>query len=368
MASIKSTFANAKQIYDRYARFISAISFIVGFTLDFLTTRRIDVMWDNYKLLGYVFLAGTCIILFHFIESKRIRNRFFVKYENLIRMGIEFFLGGLFSSHVIFYFKSSAGVKSFLFIAVLFVLLIINQFFKKQVYRLYLQFSMYFLAAFSFFVFFIPVFTKEMNATSFLFGSTVSLGVTITIIAVVCLATSNISRKPFMKLSGLILVLYFAMTLFYFMNWIPPVPMALKHIGIYHHVNKTDYFYNLTYEKPPLTKFWETSSTVYHYVPGDTVFCFASVFAPTAMKKTIYHRWKYYNKQTGAWEVRDRLSYDLLGGRDGGFRGFSSKTFVAEGEWRIEVVTEDDLLLGSVDFELNVVNPQYERKLVSIKR
>lgn len=368
MKKIKRIITKATAIYERYARYIAAVSFIVGFISDFIATRRIDIMWDNYILLGYVFLAGLFILLHHFIESGRIRVKLLLKNANLIRMGIEFFMGGLFSSHVIFYFKSSAGLKSFLFIAVLFILLIINQFFKNQLHRLYLQFSMYFLATFSFFVFFIPVFTKEMNPASFLTGGLISLGVTLLIIAVVCLATSKKTKKPFLKLSSLILVLYGTMTAFYFINWIPPVPMALKHIGIYHHVSKPDYFYTLTYEQPPVTRFWETSSVVYHYIPGDTVFCFASVFAPTSMKKTIYHRWNYYNRQTGSWEVRDRLRYDLLGGRDGGYRGFSSKMFLADGDWRIDVVTEDDLLLGSVHFELKTVTRDYDRKLKTIQR
>ena len=51
----------------------------------------------------------------------------------------------------------------------------------------------------------------------------------------------------------------------------------------------------------------------------------------------------------------DRLynvAYRLTGGRDGGYRGYTFKKNVQSGDWRINIKTEDGLLLGRVDFTI----------------
>ncbi len=355
-------------VYDRYSRYISAVSFLFGFVIDFMATRRIDAMTDNYILLGYVFLAGLLIVLYYMCVHERIRIKWIAGNINLIRAGIDFFIGGLFSSHVIFYFKSSAGFKSVVFIVILLALLIINQFFRKQTSRLYLRMGMYSLASFSFFVFFLPVLTREMNRTSFICGVLISFVFTLIITTVVLISIKKPAEKPFFKMTGMIVIIYGTMCVFYFMNWIPPVPLALKHAGIYHHVSKSDFFYTLTYEQKSEWNVWQTSDVVYNYQPGDTVFCFASVFAPTAMKKTIYHRWKYFDPKQGEWIFVERLSYDLMGGRDGGYRGFSYKTSIIEGKWKIDIVTGEEVLIGSVEFTVNVTAAPEQRKMKTILR
>ncbi len=354
--------------YDRYSRFISAVSFLTGFTIDFMATRRIDAMADNLKLLSYVVLAGILIVVYHLCDNRRIRAQWLVKKTELVKTGVDFFIGGLFSSHVIFYFKSSAGFKSALFIAILFVLLIINQFFRKQSSRLYLRFGMFALASFSFFVFFLPVLTNEMNRKNFLAGVVISAAYTLLIIAASILTRGKEDDKPFFRLSGMVTVVYALLVIFYFLNWIPPLPLALKHAGIYHHVGKSDYFYNLTYEQSSVWHVWQTSDAVYHYQPGDTVFCFAAVFAPTAMKKRIFHRWKHYDEASGEWMFMEKLSYDLIGGRDGGYRGFTYKTSMTEGRWKIDIITEEEILIGSVEFLLKRVRDAGQRKMITIQR
>lgn len=142
--------------YQKHKGIIGPFYFAVGFILNNLNPKRIDVLEDNYILLAYVALAGILIVFSHLIESGRLRIEFFVNRANWVAAGIQFFMGGLFSKHVQFYFQSSAGLKSFVFIAVLMGLLLINEFYKKKFNYLYLQFAMYFMAAASFFIFSSP--------------------------------------------------------------------------------------------------------------------------------------------------------------------------------------------------------------------
>lgn len=105
-----------------------------------------------------------------------------------------------------------------------------------------------------------------------------------------------------------------------------------------------------------------------HLSDRDTVYCFAAVFAPTVLTKQIFHIWKQYIPENKKWVTQDRLGYELHGGRDGGYRGYSSKNIISTGNWRIEIVTEDDLLLGSVDFEVVKTQNPEDRKFRSILR
>ena len=79
------------------------------------------------------------------------------------------------------------------------------------------------------------------------------------------------------------------------------------------------------------------------------MFCFVSVFAPSELKKKIYHKWQKYSQTDDAWITTDRAGYKLTGGRRGGYRGFTYKKNVENGDWRVDVITEDDLLLGRIN-------------------
>jgi hypothetical protein len=41
-----------------------------------------------------------------------------------------------------------------------------------------------------------------------------------------------------------------------------------------------------------------------------------------------------------------------VGGRDGGFRGYSFKKNIQPGTWRVDVETAEGLLLGRIGFEV----------------
>ena len=135
---------------------------------------------------------------------------------------------------------------------------------------------------------------------------------------------------------------------FYGLNLIPPVPLAMKSSGIYHHVSRNQQTdtYTLKYQKPAWYKFFTSDDQKFYYQPSDTVFCFTSVFAPARLNKKIAHKWQYYSEERKEWLVTDRNVYELNGGRDGGYRGYTYKKNMQPGEWRIDIITEDDLILG----------------------
>ena len=182
--------------------------------------------------------------------------------------------------------------------------------------------------------------------------------------------SKSVRRRAVAKTSTSIFLLFGVFNVLYFINWIPPVPMALKHVGVYHAVTRAtdDYQYSLTFEEPQgWDRYIRQTNKVFNWSPGDTAFCFASVFSSTAMNKKIFHLWEYDDPDDG-WILIEKLGYDLFGGRDGGFRGYSFKTSVKPGDWRVEIVTEDDIKLGSVDFVVVRSDASATRKFKSINR
>lgn len=94
------------------------------------------------------------------------------------------------------------------------------------------------------------------------------------------------------------------------------------------------------------------SDKTFHYVEGDTVFCFASIFAPTKLTKKCFHQWQKYFPQKKKWITTDNLGYKITGGRDGGYRGYTYKRYISPGEWRVDVKIEDGAILGRINFEI----------------
>jgi hypothetical protein len=131
----------------------------------------------------------------------------------------------------------------------------------------------------------------------------------------------------------------------------PPVPLALKDDGIYRSVRRAGENYEVRYSKPRWWQFWKNDDSSYAYTPGDTVYCFAAIFAPTALREQIVHYWQQKNAN-GQWLTTDKIGYPIVGGRDGGWRGYTFKRNITTGDWRIEVKTAEGRLLGRIPLEV----------------
>jgi len=352
--NFKDKILDSRAFVQKHRRFIPVLSFFAGFTWDSVTITRIDAVSDNLIIGLYLILLGILIILTLRSEQNRLKNPLLIKYSPWYPTGMQFFLGGLFSAYVVFYFMSASFTKTAIFLGLLILLLVANEFLKNKMTNTYLIISLYFLAAFSFFIFFVPVITGYMNIFTFIAGSLAGLIPPYIILSYLYRRNLISSKKQYQKHLGLIGGIFFIMILFHQLNLIPPVPLAMKYAGIYHHVSKdtTENSYNLKHEKPAWYQFYKNDDAEFHYQENDSVFCFASVFAPTRLTKKIAHEWQYYSEIKGEWVVTDRTVYRLTGGRDGGYRGYTFKKNIEMGQWRVDIITDDDQILGRIKFEI----------------
>ena len=336
-------------------RYLPVVFFMVGFLWDSLTLGRIDRLYDQVILTTYLTSLTICLYLFNRSGDDKWKGTFFEKYEDYLPLAIQFFLGGLCSAYVIYFSRSVSFSKTIIFFIILVVLLFANELLKKRISNKYLQFSAYFFVNFTFFTFFIPVLVKSMNTFLFMLSGSISLSITLALIIYIYNVSPSTQKEISMgRMSGLILGIYLLINIFYFFNLIPPVPLAMESGLVAHNVERNlesdEYF--VTYEQNPWYKIWRDNQYEYHYQPGDSVFVFTSIFAPSNLKESVFHRWKWFSPYTKKWEIIDDIGFEITGGRDGGFRGYTFKTNMMEGKWKVDVITNDELVLGIINFEI----------------
>ena len=348
---------SAGQLYQRHEKYVPLAAFIIGFLYDSLTLTRIDSRLDNFILLGYTIAAGILIAVIGMVERGRIRHLWIINHLHWITGITHFFLGGLLSSYVVFYFRSAGVGKSFLFVGLIIALMLANEFFPARLRNLKLLCAMYFFCCFAFLTFFLPVMTHVMSAAMFLSSGLLSFLVTSTIVAVIYHGGIRQARRELIDMAWPPAVIFLALVFFYFQNWMPPVPLALKDGGIYRSVKRAGENYEVLYSKPHPWQFWRTDDRNFAYVPGDTVYCFTAVFSPVGLKESITHHWQMKNKN-GDWQTIGSPYRNFIKnpGREGGWRCYSVKRNLIAGEWRIEVKTAGGRLLGRIPLEITPAN------------
>ena len=166
-------------------------------------------------------------------------------------------------------------------------------------------------------------------------------------------------RNPFGQITGYNYWDLYQINIFYFFKLIPPVPLALDTGIVAHDIRVENGNYIVQYERDDSFVFWRDHRTDFVYRSGENVYIFSSIFAPTSLEKSIIHRWKLFNESTTKWELVEDIGYEITGGRDDGFRGYTYKNNVKQGQWKVEVMTDDELVLGVIDFNI-IVDPSKE--------
>lgn len=353
----KLSFENLKQFFNKYESYLSALTLILGFIFDYLTLERVDFLGDNLFIILYLFIAGTGIIIINLYEEGRLRNGFIEKVYEFLPFLVQFAFGGLFSAFVIFYSKSASFLSSGAFILILFILLVGNEFFKKSYQKLVFQVGIYFVALFSFSIFFLPVLLKQMGALIFLESGIISLA----LIGLFILGLSKLSPLRFTESKKLLVFTVFALyafiNLLYFTNIIPPIPISLKSGGVYYLVlRKPDGSYLVTGEKD--NKWYRKFTREVVYLrEGESAYVFSSVFAPTDLTTKIIHDWQYFDQTQDKWVSVSKIAFNIIGGRGSGYRGFSKKENIFPGKWRVDIKTDRNQVIGRVRFDIKEGEP-----------
>jgi hypothetical protein len=345
-------FVRLIEVWEKHERFFTGGALLLGFCFDLIIADRPDNPFNNILLLTYLIVAGGLIIALNMHKMRRIEEEHPAEPMFLLLM-LQFLFGNLSSNLLVLYGRSGTLAGSSIFLALLLSMLIGNEFLKTRYGQLRFNIAIYYTLVFSYLMIALPTFVfHNIGAWIFLASGAASLVFIAAFLWVVyaVVLRGKYRKRHLFEVSLNVAAVFFAFNIFYFLNIIPPVPLALKEIGIYHSVSRsTPGVYTLTYEKPYWFAFWRSTSPTYHLTAGNPGYCWSSVFAPTGLSTPIVHAWEHYNEQTQKWEILSRISFAISGGRDGGYRGFSTKT-LSPGKWRCDVETEGGQLIGRMSF------------------
>jgi hypothetical protein len=336
--------------------FMPAVFFFSGVTYDTLTLTRIDRLQDNLLLLMYLVLLGLLIIITGRLGIEALPDqsqlktlspvlRWLLQSRPYFPMAIQFLLGGLFSAYAIFYSRSATLTGTAVFFGVLVCLLVANEFLRDRLSNLRLLISLYALVCFGFFTFFLPVMTGYMNVLVFLAGAGLSAAVTFRVVQLIYRNNPDRSGREALGVTIPAFGLIALLVGFYFLNWIPPVPLSMRFGGIFHEVKRSNDHFELSYERR-WYQLWKRSDTT--FPAHEPIYCFTAVFAPVALNTTVYHHWYFRPHGNKLFVHADKIPVRIAGGREAGYRAYTFKQQLDPGDWRVDLETEDGRIIGRV--------------------
>ncbi|MDA1038350.1 MAG: DUF2914 domain-containing protein [bacterium] len=329
-----------------HERILLPAMLIFGLVVDFVTFRSIQIQ-TAFLLLGiHVVVAGVAIIVLH--RYKTAKRALFVA-----PLVVQFTFGALLSAAFIFYWFSGSLSVSWPLICLIAVLMTSNDVFRKHYLRPSVQISVYYFAVFSYFSVVFPFVLNSLEVWVFLFAGVSSLLFIFTYMGILSSLTLLVPVHTY-RVFAVIMTMFIVMNGLYFSNTIPPIPLSIREAGAYHQVEHVNESYLVLSEKESFIDRMLPGQTI-HLRAGDPLYVFSSVFAPGKLNTRIVHNWQYYDEDARKWIDKNRFAFSIIGGRKEGYRGYSLKSAVQPGKWRVRVETERGQVLGRIKFDIEFV-------------
>jgi hypothetical protein len=344
-----------KIYYGRNEGRVAAACFAAGFVFDILTTGRID-SWATIVQQAMYLAVITAVLLHMLLEqgapppdpaAKPVLKRWYYEYRSPL---VHFLMGALLNLYAIFYFKSSSLLVSFGFLGVLIVVLLANEVRRVKSLGLLFKFALLSLCLLSFSACVVPMLAGSIGVL--IFVASMLAGSVPLLAAALCIRGAApekfaLARRQILLPLGCVVVGFLA---FYLFRLIPPVPLSIPFIGVYHQVERTESGYRLSHERASW-RIWHNGDQRFLAQPGDKVYVFFRVFSPSRFADEVQMRWHWKDPARG-WTLQDSIPIRIVGGREQGFRGYGVKANYLPGEWKVQVETTDGREIGRVYFDL----------------
>jgi hypothetical protein len=350
-----------------YERHLSAGAIFAGFVVDSIFLKRVDVLQTHAIFAIYTTLCLVTIPLFHWIESRRERGRPRPRSASILPIITQFALGGFWSGFVIFYGRSAELGTSWPFLLFLVVIFFGSEYFRAYHARLVFTTTLFFFALYSYAIFAVPIYTGSIGTPTFLLSGAVAVGVFFLFTKMLHLVASERFALDIWRIRVGALTVLVVMNVFYFTSVLPPLPLTAKEYGVYHSVVRTPGVYTATDEHHSWKVRYLGLSPTFHLPLGAELSVYSSIFAPTKLSTIIVHRWQWYNEALGVWETRATIPYAIVGGRDGGYRGYSTARISFTGKWRVNIETSDGRRIARSVFYVEQSNTIPPRESILLK-
>jgi len=334
--------------------------FLSGFVFDIFTLSSVD---DPFSLIQQVIYLGLIgLILYYDTLQKSEKWNPSLKIEKIWQyrsLILHFVLGSLLSIYSLFFIKSASLFSSLIFILFILAILVINEMSFVQKGSLSVKAALFVLSLFSFFSLIVPTVLGFVGWTPFLISLALTIGVLFLVLRKLQAQVQN-KKILFKTLAGPGLGVLSLFTFFYLMGWVPPVPLSVKSIGIYHDVAVNNGNYELKYEREAW-KFWQNGAQSFLSRSGDKIVIFTQVSSPSRFQDQVIYHWQLYSRKLG-WVTQDKIPISIKGGREKGFRGYGVKQNYTTGEWRVLVETTHGREIGRIYFEVERTDEVLEQR------
>jgi len=357
--NIKSHYQKAKAFYKNYERWLMPATLVIGFLVDYITFTSIQIAITFTLLFVYWAVAGATIIFINLYDAGKITFRVFprqiprssaaLKYARLFApLVLQFTFGALLSTSLVFYWVSGAFSVSWPIVVIVAAAMISNDIFRHYLLKPVVQASVYFFTTFSLLSLVLPFIFKSLDPWVFGLAGALSMALFYPYIRILFLAGDHIKEKK-RHLLAATLAIFCAMNVLYFTNIIPPIPLSLREAGLYHSLKISNGSYTMLTEPETFLGVILPGQTV-HVKPADKIYFYTSIFAPTHVDVEIFDHWQYYDAQKKNWVTQSVLSFPIIGGRKEGYKGYSFRSNLAAGDWRIFVKNKRGQVLGRMNF------------------
>jgi len=212
------------------------IAFVFGFVIDNITLNRVDQLFDNFVLAFYVLLAMVSLLFMYATAAEKIGGKIGYYLQRYSPVAVQYSFGGLLSGMLIFYGRSGSWSESWPYMVIILLAIYGNETVRDRTHRLIYNLAILFIGLLSYVVLVIPVATGKMGPWIFLGSGLLALLIMYGFVRVLRRIVPrfiSIHIKPVVFTIGTI---YVSLNFLYFTNIIPPIPLSLKDVGVYHSV------------------------------------------------------------------------------------------------------------------------------------
>lgn len=311
---------------------LPAVAFLCGLAWDAFTLGRQITSADLLVLSAY--LAGAAVILVLMGRNVEFRG------SSKLNLALQFFFGGIFSSLVVLYFVSSGVAKTFMVVGGLAAMLVTNEFLGERYRRLSLSWAVFGACGVMILNFLLPHLLRSIQPAWFF----VSLALAVGLVVVLQWVSHDKDAVvwPTLAIAALLAV-------FHLLNLIPPVPLVARATLVASEVSTSDGSWLVRGRSVRGSLLGPTTLV---RSEGEPVYCFTSIFVPKGIRTTATHRWFRLDPGTREWNETDAISFPIVGGRKGGYRGYTMKRNAPDGHWIVVVESETGAAISSVQFRL----------------
>jgi hypothetical protein len=334
----------------KHERQISALSLAGGFAFDSATFGRIDHALTQAVFIVYLLVAGIAIAVLHVLESRPDGKKPSDKTRTILVAVTQFALGCLLSGFCVFYIRSASITSSWPFLLAMAAIFIGNEYMRRYHVRLVFAALLFFFALYSYAILLVPIVIGRIGRIPFLMSGAIAVVIFFFYMQALARLGHERYRGARMQIfAGMVLITVF-LNIAYFLRLLPPLPLVLTDAGIYHEVKRVGADFQAAQEdEPPEWQALFGTHAVLHVQKGAKLYLYNAVFAPRGLRTRIVHDWQWLNPSKG-WQTQQRIPVDIAGGREDGYRFYTTKSAPRPGQWQVNIMTGDGRSVGRVRF------------------